>query len=116
MRGSFAPVLSSRIREQLLKLMKPTTQISSNQRKQRKFPLTDYQYQTSAVSADRAVAKGTPAARELENFRKLSTEFFATETPRDYIAELFFFILISGIAAWPIISSMVAITRLVRNY
>src|SRR5207253_8255336 len=75
MRGSFAPVLSSRIREQLLKLMKPTTQISSNQRKQRKFPLTDYQYQTSAVSADRAVAKGTPAARELENFRKLSTEF-----------------------------------------
>ena len=96
--------------------MKPTTQISSNQRNQRTFPLTDYQYQTSASSADRAVARETLAARELETFRKLSTEFFATEIPRDYVAELFFFILITGIATWPIISSMVAITRLVRNY
>ena len=96
--------------------MKPTTQISSNQRNERSFPLTDYQYQTSASSADRPVAKKTPAARELQAFRKLSNEFFATEIPRDYVAELFFFILITGIATWPIISSMVAITRLVRNY
>jgi hypothetical protein len=96
--------------------MKPTPQISSNQRKQRSFPLTDYQYQTSASSADRAAATKMPAARELQTFRKLSTEFFATEIPREYVAELFFFILITGIATWPIISSMVAITRLVRNY
>jgi len=96
--------------------MKPTPQISSKQQKPRSFPLTDYQYQTSASSAGRAIAKNTPAALELKTFRKLSTEFFATETPRDFIAELFFFILISGIAAWPIISSMVAITRLVRKY
>jgi hypothetical protein len=96
--------------------MKPTTQVSSNQRRQRSFPQTDYQYQTNALSADRAVATKTAAARELQTFRKLSTEFFATEIPRDFVAELFFFILISGIAAWPIISSMVAITRLVRNY
>ena len=96
--------------------MKPTPQVSSSERKQRSFPLTDYQYQPSASSADRAVARKTPAARELKNFRKLSSEFFASEIPRDYIAELFLFILITGIAAWPIISSMVAITRLVRNY
>ena len=96
--------------------MKPTPQISSKQRKPRSFPLTDYQYQTSASSAGRAVAKKMPAALELKNFRKLSTEFFANETPRDFIAELFLFTLITGIAAWPIISSMVAITRLVRNY
>jgi len=96
--------------------MKPTPQISSKQRKPRSFPLTDYQYQTSASSAGRAIAKNTPAALELKTFRKLSTEFFATETPRDYMAELFLFILITGIAAWPIISSMVAITRLVRKY
>ena len=96
--------------------MKPTPQISSKQRKRRSFPLTDYQYRTSALSASRAIAKKTPSALELKTFRKLSTEYFATETPRDYIAELFFFVLISGIAAWPIISSMVAITRLVRNY
>ena len=96
--------------------MKPTPQISSNERSQRTFPLTDNQYQTTALSADQAVAKKALTARELETFRKLSTEFFATEIPRDYVAELFFFILITGIATWPIISSMVAITRLVRNY
>jgi hypothetical protein len=96
--------------------MKPTPQISSEQRKQRSFPLTDYQYQTRALSAGRAVAKKTPSPLALKTFRKLSTEFFATETPRDYMAELFLFILITGIAAWPIISSMVAITRLVRKY
>jgi hypothetical protein len=96
--------------------MKPTPQVSSKQRKPRSFPLTDYQYQTSASSAGRASAKKTPAALELKTFRKLSTEFFANETQGDFIAELFFFILISGIAAWPIISSMVAITRLVRKY
>ena len=96
--------------------MKPTPQISSNERSQWTFPFTHYQYQTTALSADRAVAKKAPTARELETFRKLSTEFFSTEIPRDYIAELFLFILITGIAAWPIISSMVAITRLVRNY
>ena len=96
--------------------MKPTPQISSKQRKPRSFPLTDYQYRTSALSASRAIAKKTPSALELKTFRKLSTEFFANETPRDYIAELFLFILITGIAAWPIISSMVAITRLVRKY
>ena len=96
--------------------MKPTPQISSEQRKQRSFPLTDYQYRTSASSAGRAVAKTTPTALELKTFRELSTEFFANETPRDYVAELFLFILISGMAAWPIISSMVAITRLVRKY
>jgi hypothetical protein len=96
--------------------MKPIPQISKKQRKQRIFPLTDYQYQTSASSAGRAIAEKTPDGHELKTFRKLSTEFFASEIPRDFIAELFFFILISGIAAWPIISSMVAITRLVRNY
>ena len=90
--------------------------MSSKQRKPRSFPLTDYQYQTSALSADRAVAKKAATPRELKTFRKLSTEFFANETPRDYVAELFLFILIAGIAAWPIISSMVAITRLVRKY
>ena len=47
---------------------------------------------------------------------KLSSEFFGTETTRDYVAELLGFILITGIAAWPIISAMVAVTRLVRNY
>src|SRR6059058_450659 len=78
--------------------MKPTPQISSNQRNRRTFLLTDYQYQTTALSADHAVAKKAPTARELETFRKLSTEFFATEIPPDYVEEFFFFILTTGIA------------------
>ena len=42
--------------------------------------------------------------------------FFGAETSRQYVAELLLFILITGISAWPIISAIVAVTRLVRNY
>jgi len=46
----------------------------------------------------------------------LSSEYFGAETRRDHVAELLFFVLIIGIAAWPIISALVAVTRMVRNY
>ena len=49
-------------------------------------------------------------------FHKLSSEFFGAEISRDYIAELLFFVLITGIAAWPIVSMLIAVIRLVRNY
>jgi len=104
--------------------MKTTRQIEHNQRgsrrdgrvqcSQRSLPLTDYCYQATvdAKSGSSAVlpAKKTPA------FHKLSSEFFGAETGRDYLIELLAFILIIGISAWPIISAMVAVTRLVRNY
>lgn len=104
--------------------MKPIPQIDYKQRgsprddrgqcSQRNLPLTDQCYQASvdAKSSSSAVlpARRTPA------FHKLSGEFFGGETRRDYLAELLAFILITGISVWPIISAMIAVTRMVRNY
>jgi len=94
--------------------MKPTIQISHSHRVSRSFPLTDYSYQTpaDAKSGSSPVLPATKAPA----FHKLSSEFFGAETSRDYFAELLFFILIAGIAAWPIISAIVAVIRLLRNY
>jgi hypothetical protein len=94
--------------------MKPTPQISQSQHAQRSFPLTDYSFRATidAKSSSSAVRPATKSPA----FHKLSSEFFGAEASRDYVAELLFFILIAGIAAWPIISTIVAVTRLVRNY
>jgi hypothetical protein len=75
---------------------------------------TDYNYRPTAET-QLGSSGGQPAAK-LPAFHKLSSEFFGAETSRDYIGELLFFILITGITAWPIISAIVAVTRLVRNY
>jgi hypothetical protein len=94
--------------------MKPIPQINPSQHVSRNFPLTDYSFQatvdTKSGSSPVVPAKKAPA------FHKLSSEFFGAETSREYFAELLFFILIAGIAAWPIISAVVAIIRLIRNY
>ena len=94
--------------------MKPTFHISRSQHVSRSFPLTDYSFQTTAdaKSSSSAILPATKSPA----FHKLSSEFFGAETSRDYIAELLFFIVITGIAVWPIISAIVAVTRLVRNY
>ncbi len=94
--------------------MKPTIQVSHSRHVSRSFPLTDYSYQTSA-DAKSGSSPVRPATKS-PAFHKLSSEFFGAETSREYIAELLFFILITGIAAWPIISAIVAIIRLIRNY
>jgi len=104
--------------------MKPTPQISHTRRASRRdnrarhkhpsFPLTDYNYRPTAKNQVSSSA-GRPATK-LPAFHKLSSEFFAAESSRDYIAELFFFILITGIAAWSVVSMLIAVTRLIRNY
>ena len=94
--------------------MKPTTQISPSQHSSRSYPLTDYSFQATedAKSSSSAILPATkPPA-----FYKLSSEFFGAETTRNNIAELLLFLLITGILAWPIISAIIAVTRLVRNY
>ena len=94
--------------------MKPTPQISPSQHASRNFPLTDYSFQATvdAKSGSSAVvpAKKAPA------FHKLSSEFLGGETSRDYLAELLFFIVITGLAAWPIVSMLIAVIRMIRNY
>ena len=104
--------------------MKPIPQISHTQRasdhdnrarrKHQSFPLTDYNYRPTAKNQVSS-SEGRPATK-LPAFHKLSSEFFGAESSLDYIAELFFFILITGIAAWPVMSMLVAVTRLIRNY
>jgi hypothetical protein len=92
--------------------MKPIPQISPSQHASG-FPLTDYSFQ---ATADAKSSSSALPAKTLRAFRNLSREFFGTETSRDYIAELLFFILLTGVSAWPIISAIIAVTRLVRNY
>ncbi len=104
--------------------MKPTPQIIHTQRASRhdnrarrkhpSFPLTNYTYRPTAKNQVSSSA-GRPATK-LPAFHKLSSKFFAAESSRDYIAELFFFILITGIAAWAVMSMLIAVTRLIRNY
>ena len=104
--------------------MKPTLEINNNQRGSRRddiarrrrqsFPLTDYNYQPTAEAE-----VISPAGREAIKspaFHKLSSEFLGAETSRDYVAELLFFILITGIAAWPVVSMLIAVIRMIRNY
>ncbi|HEY4271474.1 MAG TPA: hypothetical protein VGM65_05690 [Candidatus Udaeobacter sp.] len=104
--------------------MKPIPQINHNQRGSRhknrakrsnpRVLPTDYNYHsTSEIEVNSSAARPTT---KLPAFHKLSSEFLGAERSRDYIAELSFFILITGIAAWPVVSMLIAITRLVRNY
>jgi hypothetical protein len=86
--------------------MKPTPQISHN--RQAGFPLTDYDYQPTPdakITAGRQIAK-------LTGFHKLSSDFIATEVARDYVVEFSAFTVIALISAWPILSSIVAVARL----
>jgi hypothetical protein len=101
--------------------MKPTPQINSKHlhgdsrepAKPRKFPSTDYNFQTTGEACGGVSAI---SQEKLRTFRKLSSEFFRAEIARDYAIELLLFALITGISAWPIMSALIAVTRLVRNY
>ena len=104
--------------------MKPTLQINHKQcgsrrdnragRNHQSFPLTDYNYRPTAET-QLSPAAGRPATKA-PAFHKLSSEFLGAERSRDYVAELSFFIVITGIAAWPVVSMLIAITRMIRNY
>jgi hypothetical protein len=103
--------------------MKPTPQISPDQRNSRcdnrtpddswNFPSTDYNFQSTTEACG---GVSTISQEKLRPFWKLSSEFFRAENRRHHATELLLFALISGISAWPIISALVAVTRLVRNY
>jgi hypothetical protein len=94
--------------------MKPTPQISHNQDGSRNLPLTDYSFQATA-EAQTSSSSGQLATKS-PGFYRLSSEFFGTEMSRNYVTEFLLFTLIGGISAWPIMSMLVAVTRLVRNY
>jgi hypothetical protein len=94
--------------------MKPTIQISPRQHASRSFPLTDYSFQATADT--KSSSSAVRPAEKSPAFHKLSSKFFDTEMSRDYVTQFLLFTLIGGVSAWPIISMLVAVTRLVRNY
>jgi hypothetical protein len=106
--------------------MKPTPQISSNQehsrcdsgalRNRRSLLHTDCQFQptASAVGSSSPNPESRHDISELRTFRKLSREFLGAESSRDYAAEISLFTLIAGVSAWPIISMIVALSRMVK--
>ena len=104
--------------------MKPILQIDHKQRRSRRdnrarrghqsFPLTDYNYRPTAETQVNS-SVGRPATKA-PAFHKLSSEFLGAERSRDYVAELLFFVLIAGIAAWPVMSMLIAVIRMIRNY
>src|SRR5882724_9837228 len=104
--------------------MKPILQINHKQRRSRRdnrarrsrqgLPLTDYNYRSTAETQVNSSA-GWRATKS-PAFHKLSSEFLGGETSRDYVAELLFFVLITGIAAWPVLSMLISVIRMIRNY
>ena len=106
--------------------MKPTPQINFRERSSRgesrglrahgSFPLTDNQFQptTDARSVSALLPGKTRPVSELHSFRKLSSEFLSDETSRDYVKEGILFSVIVAVSAWPIISMIGALARLVR--
>ena len=77
------------------------------------FPLTDYQFQSSAEA--RGVSALLPGkTRRVSNFWRLSTEFLGGETSRDYVKEAILFSVIVAVSAWPIMQMIHALARLVR--
>ena len=91
--------------------MKPTPQISHN--RPAGFPLTDYNYQAT-VDAKSSCTNGFPVKKS-PPFHKLSSEFFGAESYRDYVTNFLVFTLLGLITAWPIMSMIIAVTRLLRN-
>jgi hypothetical protein len=91
--------------------MKPTSQISSNQRS---FPSTDFHYQSTMEAGGSSPTIPEKGISELRTFRKLSSEFFGTETSRDYVAELLLFSSIAGVSAWSIASMIATLARMIK--
>ena len=104
--------------------MKPILRINHKQRRSRRdnrarrghqsFPLTDYNYRPTGESQVNSSA--TWPATKSPAFHKLSSEFLYAEKSWDYVGELLFFIVITGLAAWPIMSMLIAVIRMIRNY
>jgi hypothetical protein len=95
--------------------MKPTPQISSEANNRKTFPLTDYHYQAT-TETPRASAKEARGAAPVLSIWKLSADFLANEATRDFAVEFGLFGLIAGLSGWPILSMLVAVTRMIRNY
>jgi hypothetical protein len=92
--------------------MKPTTQLDHTQDARRTFPVTDFNFQPGK---DQKIATGRQVAKPT-GFHKLSSDFLGTEAARDYVVEFSVFTVIALLCAWPILSSIIAMFRMIRGY
>jgi hypothetical protein len=102
--------------------MKPTPQVSSNQRHprgdnsasgdHRSCPLTDYSFQSTAEALSRSSVRAEKGIAELRTFRKVSREYFGAEAGGEHLKEGIFFASIACVAAWPITVMMYELTRM----
>jgi hypothetical protein len=80
-----------------------------------KHPVADYAYHAKSAefrAANDGLHLSPPALSP--SFRDLSSEFLATEMKRDYAGEAFFFAIMVGVSAWPIVSMIQALGPLVK--
>ena len=75
--------------------------------------MTDYNFQPTgdAKSSSAAIFPTTKPS----GFHKLSSEYFDVEESRHYVAEFSAFTVLGLITAWPIMSMVIAVARLLRN-
>ena len=102
--------------------MKPTPQVSSNQRHPRgdsstsrdprSCPLTDCSFQSTAEALSPSSASVKRGIAELRTFRKISREYFDAEAGGEYLKEGILFAWIACVAAWPITVMMYELMRL----
>ena len=78
-------------------------------------PVTDCQYHAAKADlrADKSRLK-VSAPLLSPSFRDLSSEFLGAENKRNYVAEAFFFAIIVGVSAWPIVSMVRALAELAK--
>jgi hypothetical protein len=105
--------------------MKPQSPISPQRRPLRdeqtpietqvKHPLTDCHYHAAGGDL-RAGKDRLKPSKPLPSpsFRDLSNEFLGAETKRNYAAEAFFFAIIVGVSAWPIVTMVQALSQLMK--
>ena len=89
--------------------MKPIPQISQN--RHTGFPSMDYNFQ--ATGDPNSGCSSVYPAKKSPPFHRLSSEFFGAEESRHHLVEFSAFTVLGLITAWPIMSMLIAVTRLV---
>lgn len=71
----------------------------------------DYNFQ--ATGDPQSSCSSVYPAKKSPPFHRLSSEFFGEEAYRDYVTNFLVFSVLGLITAWPIMSMLIAVTRLV---
>jgi hypothetical protein len=86
--------------------MKPTSLAA-----QKRFPLTDYNYQSMTITGYR----GGCAKSAAPSFRDISSQYFQREARRDFVGEACLFVAIIVTAAAPFFSTASALADFCRT-